>query len=173
MKCIFCEELAKGKELLYADDDVAAVINPKPAVPGHILVFPKKHFQIIEQVPDKIVGKLFNAANELSKVVFETLHAQGTNIILQNGGAAGQIVPHVCLHVIPRFENDGLSFQWKPKQLGEEEMSTIELKIKQCTEKIVFEKEREKPIEIKEEKEEIKAEEGKGDYLLEHIERLP
>jgi len=173
MRCIFCEELAKGKELLYEDNDVAAVINPKPAIPGHILIFPKKHFQIIEQVPDKIIGKLFSIANELSKVVFETLHAHGTNIILQNGGAAGQIVPHVCLHVIPRFENDGLSFQWKPKQLSEEEMSTIELKIKQCTENIIFEKEKEKPIEIKEKKEEIKVEEGKEDYLLEHIERIP
>jgi len=173
MRCVFCEEVAKGENFIYSDEDVVAVVNPVPAVPGHILVFPRKHFQIIEQVPDKIAGKLFSVANELSKVVFEALHAQGTNIILQNGVPAGQTIPHVCLHVIPRFQNDGLDFQWKPKQLNEDEMSTVELKIKQCTEGIVFDKEEEKVVEVKEEKEEMKVEEGKKDYLLEHMERLP
>ncbi len=55
---------------------------------------------------------------------------------MTNGVPAGQTVAHFIIHVIPRLENDGVNLQWRPKQLTEEEMSTIELKIKEQTKNI-------------------------------------
>jgi histidine triad (HIT) family protein len=174
--CIFCQT-AQGKTKLkkvYEDENIAAVMHPTPAAKGHILVFPKKHYQIIEQIPDYEIGDMLNKINKLSVAAFEAAKAQGTNIIVQNGVSAGQKIPHACFNIIPRSENDGLNFQWQPKQLSEEEMSTIELKIKEETANIGgFEKEEKKePIEI--EKKAEKIEEGKEEnYLIKQLRRIP
>jgi histidine triad (HIT) family protein len=171
MGCEICELIKAKKGLLYEDEQIAILLAPKPAVAGHIILAPKIHAAILEQVPDFIIGKLFDKANKVSIAVFETLGAEGTNIIANNGVAAGQSVNHFLLNVMPRRENDGLNFAWQAKQLSEEEMSTIELKLREESKSIgIFEKEKEKPKEVKK-AEEIK-DEGEN-YLLKQLERLP
>ncbi len=171
MGCDICELIKKKKGLLYEDEQIAILLAPKPTVPGHIILAPKNHAAILEQVPDFVIGKLFDKANKVSIAVFETLGAEGTNIIVNNGLAAGQTTNHFLLNVIPRRENDGLNLLWQPKQLSEEEMSTIELKLKDESKGIgVFEKEKEKP---KEEKKPEKIDEEEENYLLKQLERLP
>ncbi len=158
---------------MYEDEQMAILLAPKPAAAGHIILAPKKHAAILEQVPDFVVGRMFDKANKASIAVFETLGAEGTNIIANNGIAAGQTTNHFLLNVIPRKENDGLKLSWQPKQLSEEEMSTIELKLRDESKNIgVFEKEEEKPKEIKK-PEEIKEEKEEENYLLKQLERLP
>ena len=103
--------------------------------------------------------------------VFEILQAKGTNILIQNGVAAGQKTNHFMVHIIARKENDGLDFQWQSKQLNEEEMSTIELKLKEGTKGIGnFEKEEKKPVKIDKEIERIDKEEN---YLIKQLNRIP
>ncbi|MEM2916688.1 MAG: HIT family protein [Candidatus Woesearchaeota archaeon] len=171
MACETCSLIKEKKGLLYEDDQIAILIAPKPATAGHIILAPKRHAAILEQVPDFLVGKIFDKANKVSIAVFEALGAEGTNIILNNGVAAGQATNHFLLNVLPRRENDGINLAWQPKQLSEEEMSTIELKLKDESKNIgIFEKEEEKPKEIKK-PEEIKEEEE--NYLLKQLERLP
>jgi len=175
MTCALCEEIKSGKNKIYEDDKVYAIIHPKPASPGHIILFPKKHYQIFEQIPDFEAAYLFETANKLSTAVFESLKVQGTNIIIQNGVASGQSIPHVSLHIIPRKENDGINFQWNPKQLNEEEMSTVELMLKEEAEKIGgFEKEEKKePIKIETKTKKIKSPSKGENYLIKQIERIP
>ena len=176
--CIFCQTV-KGKtklEKIYEDEKIIAVLHPTPAAKGHILVFPKKHYQIIEQIPDYEIGELFKKISKLSVAGFEGVKAAGTNMIIQNGVAAGQKTPHVCVNIIPRIENDGLNFQWQTKQLTEEEMSTVEMRIKEQTEGIGgFEKEEKKePVKLEEKREKIKEKEGEEEsYLIKQLRRIP
>lgn len=142
--CLVCQIIG-GKvpsKKVYEDDSVLAVLDVNGANPGHCFVIPKEHYPILEQIPDEEIGKIFKVANKISSSVFDSLQAQGTNIFIANGIPAGQTIAHFLVHVIPRFENDGINLQWDPKQLDEEEMSTIELKLKEHTKNIGgFEKE--------------------------------
>jgi histidine triad (HIT) family protein len=171
--CILCDAINEREGLIYEDKEVFAILSNAPASAGHIILFPKKHYPIIEQIPDYEFAQLFSIANKLSIAVFERVGCSGTNIIIQNGVAAGQTVPHVSLHIIPRRENDNLNFQWAPKQLTEEEMSTVELKIKEEAAKIgAFEKEQKKEaVVIEQKKEKIVSKEE--NYLIKQLRRIP
>lgn len=169
--CQIIQGIVKAKKV-YEDDKVYALLSPMPASLGHIILFPKEHVPILEHVKDPLVAYLFSIANKLSTAVFDSLGAQGTNIIIQNGISAGQRVAHVCMHIILRRENDGLNLMWQPKQLNEEQMSTVELQLKEATNSIgEFEKEEKKPIDLDKKKE---VKEVKGDnYLLRQLRKIP
>lgn len=173
--CAYCK-VAKGKgegKPVYEDKKFIAVLHPEPAVLGHIVLIPKKHYTIYEMMPDYEAGDMMEIANKLSAAVFESLGVQGTNIILQNGTSAGQTVPHVAVHIIPRIENDGVDFQWKPKQLSEEEMSTVEIQLKEASQGIGDFEKVEKTLPVKVEKKVEKVKENAKNYLLKQIERIP
>ena len=168
--CILCQE----KDFIFEDDKCFAVLGD--TVKGHVILAPKEHFQILEQIPDFLIAHLFNVANKLSTAVFESFKAQGTNILVQNGVPAGQSIPHLSIHILPRYQDDGINFQWKPKQLTQEQFSTIELKIKQGSDNIgAFEKEEKKePVKIeKKEPEKVKKIPKGENYLLKQLDRIP
>lgn len=168
-ECEFCKLVEKGVKL-FEDEKVVAVLHNAPAAKGHVLVLPKEHFAIIEQTPDFIASRMFEVANKVSTVMFETLNAQGTNLVIENGTGANQKIPHLAVNVIPRMQGDGLSFQWQPRKLPEEQMSDIEIRLKGETEKIgEFEKEKKAPVELDKETEKVSDE----DVLLGSIKRLP
>lgn len=171
MNCRICELIKNKKGIVFEDKDIVALLHPKPAAPGHIILAPKQHLTILENCPNDITGNLFKTANKVSSAVFEGLQSHGTNIIIQNGVSAGQIDPHLTVHVIPRKEGDGLNFQWQPRQMKEEDLATAELQLKENTKDIGIEQEAAKPIEIKQEKpEEI---EGDENYLIKQLNRIP
>lgn len=176
MKCEACE-LIKGENTLYEDDKVVAVFAKNPANYGHTLVITKQHYTIIEQVPDYVMAHIGVVTNKISIALFESLKIQGTNIFVQNGVAAGQSVPHLVVHIIPRVENDGVNLNWQPRQLGEEEMSTVEMLLSEQANKIGgFEAEKSKPIDLdkdKEEIEEIKHDKDEENYMIKQLERIP
>ena len=145
--CIVCQ-IAAGSipsKKVYEDDLILAVLDVNGANPGHCFIFPKNHYPIMEQVPDAELAKLFQVSNKVSSAIFENLGAQGTNIFVSNGIPAGQTVAHFTINVIPRKENDGVNLQWAPKQLTEEEMSTVELKLKDQTKNVAVQKPDRKP----------------------------
>ncbi len=173
MNCAVCELVEKKQGLIFEDEQIAMLLAPKPATAGHLILVPKQHAAILEQVPDSVIGKLLDKANKASIAVFEALGAQGTNIIVHNGIAAGQTTNHATLNILPRRENDGLNLAWQPQQLSEEEMSTVELKLKEETKNIgAFEKEKPKPKELPK-PQEIKEEDEEENYLLKQLKRLP
>ena len=136
--CIICQIIGNNipSKKVYEDELVMAVLDVNGSNPGHCFVMPKNHYPIIEQVPDIEIGRLFQVSNKISSAIFESLGAQGTNIFVANGIPSGQTVAHFTINVIPRKENDGINLQWQPKQLSEEEMSTVELKLKEQTKNI-------------------------------------
>ena len=140
--CIVCQ-IIDGRlpsKKIYEDDSIVAVLDVNGSNPGHCFIFPKNHYPIIEQVPERELSSMFLLANRISVVLFESMNYQGTNIFVANGVPAGQTVAHFMINVIPRKQNDGVNLQWPPKQFDEEEMSTVELKIKEQVEKIGLQK---------------------------------
>jgi histidine triad (HIT) family protein len=170
VECDFCSLTEKGHKV-FEDEKCAALLHPSPAAPGHLVVVPKEHFTIMEQVPDYVIAHMATIANKASVALFDALQAQGTNVVIANGTAAGQKSPHFAIHVIPRFPNDGLSFAWQPKRLSEDIMSSIELQLKEEAKTIgAFEKEKKEPIK---EESADKIESSEEDYLIKQLRKLP
>ena len=169
--CQIISSIVPSKKI-YEDEQVMAVLDVNGANPGHCFVMPKNHYPIIEQIPDREIGRLFQVSNKISTAIFESLGAQGTNIFVANGIPAGQTVAHAIVNVIPRKENDGINLQWPPKQLSEEEMSTVELKLKEQAKNIGhFEKEMKK-TKIQSPKIEFLSDEEE-EYFSKQMRRLP
>ena len=168
-ECEYCLLQETGEIILETERTVAAM-HPKSPVKGQAVIIPKKHFTILEQVPEDLAGELFNAANQVSAAIFESLGASGTNILVENGTAAGQKVPHVSLNIIPRNEEDGLDLAWEPKQLTEDEMSTAELQLKDDSQNAETGTP-EKNIKMEQNKPETFSEQE--DYRIKQLKRTP
>src|SRR3989344_9510775 len=90
-QCVFCQIVA-GKiqaKKIYEDDKVLAILDINPANPGHALILTKEHYVIMPQIPDDELGHVFVVAKSLSNSMLRSIDAQGTNIIVANGVAAG------------------------------------------------------------------------------------
>ncbi len=174
--CLICQIVGNRvpSYKIYEDDLALAVLDVNGANPGHCFVMPKNHYPIIEQVPDEELANLFTVANKISSAIFEDLKAQGTNIFVANGIPAGQTVAHFMINVIPRQENDGINLQWKPKQLSEEEMATVELKLKEQIKGVGIKKiEKTERPEPKPQITETAITDDEDDYFMRQIRRIP
>ncbi len=131
--------------LIYEDEECVAYLHATPASPGHVVITPKEKYTVIEELPELLCGHLFVVANRMAGVLFETLGAHGTNLLIQNGTAAGQKEAQVQLHVIPRKENDGLNFLWKPTE-DKEKAEVAMIKLNECSTKIVLKDDKKKEV---------------------------
>ncbi|MGM0605143.1 MAG: HIT family protein [Halobacteriota archaeon] len=107
--CIFCK-IADGEipsRTVYENDDVFAFLDVNPLARGHTLVISKAHHERLNDLPADLASSLFDAVSELTPVVENAVDADATTIGINNGPAAGQEVPHVHVHVVPRFDGDG------------------------------------------------------------------
>jgi histidine triad (HIT) family protein len=112
MDCIFCKIVA-GEipcSKVYEDELFIAFLDIRPVHKGHLLIVPKKHFVNVFDAPDAEAEAIYKVARELSKAVMEAAGCDGVNLVQNNNAAAGQEVFHAHLHVIPRYEGDGLRF---------------------------------------------------------------
>jgi histidine triad (HIT) family protein len=117
-ECIFCKIVAKEipATIVYEDDDVLVFMDIGPIIKGHALVISKAHYDPVTETPDDVLAKLHGVAKRIAQAQMNGLGADGVNIIQNNGKAAGQEVPHIHVHVIPRFEGDGHHWNWNPKK---------------------------------------------------------
>lgn len=106
--CIFCKIIAGEIEanVLYEDDQTMALLDAFPLVEGHTLVIPKAHHEHLQDLPDDVAQSWFQAVYRTVEKLQDAMGAQGMTVGLNNGKVAGQVVPHVHMHLIPRFEND-------------------------------------------------------------------
>ncbi len=116
--CVFCR-IIRG-ELpcirLYEDEQVLAFLDIGPLVKGHALVIPKRHLDPLTAVPPDLLGHLMSVVQRVATAQMERLGATGINVHQSNGAVAGQVVPHVHFHVIPRFADDGHRWNWTPRR---------------------------------------------------------
>jgi histidine triad (HIT) family protein len=126
--CIFCKIVNKEipATILFEDDDVLVFMDIGPIIKGHALVISKQHHDLVTETPDTILAKLHLTAKRIAKSQLNGLGADGVNIIQNNGTAAGQEVPHIHIHVIPRFNDDGHHWNWNAKKYENfEEMAEL------------------------------------------------
>lgn len=128
MKCPICEK--KNDELIYNDGTVIAYFDAKPYNKGHIVVATKNHYVIMEEVPNKILSKMFYLSSLLSSIMYAALKPGGTNILINNGIYAGQDINHFSINIIPRYEKDDLKLTWKPKKPNPNKLKALAEDIK-------------------------------------------
>ena len=114
--CIFCKIVAGEIPSIrvYEDSDVLAFMDIGPLVKGHTLVIPKSHHNLISETPDDVLAKVIAVVRRVAQAQKNGLGADGVNIHQANGTAAGQVVPHLHFHVVPRFHHDGHHWNWTP-----------------------------------------------------------
>ncbi len=125
--CIFCK-IVDGEipsRTLYEDDDFKVILDVGPASKGHALVIPKEHYADIYELPEDVAAKAFVLAKKMTAKMTDALKADGFNLVQNNGEVAGQTVHHFHLHLIPRYENDGVGLIWKPGEASAEELDNL------------------------------------------------
>jgi histidine triad (HIT) family protein len=107
--CIFCRIVAGDipSRTVYESEDVLAFLDANPLAPGHTLVIPKTHHERLNDLGDGLAGEVLGTLNALVPVVENAVDAPASTVAFNNGPEAGQEVPHVHGHIVPRFEDDG------------------------------------------------------------------
>ena len=131
MDCIFCDILSGARKghFIYEDDSHVSFLDKYPIDTGHSLVVPKKHYEKITDMDSEDVGKLFSVVPKIANAVLSATGADAFSLGQNNGRAAKQIIPHVHIHIIPRYNHKGTI--WTKRAIEEDsELTTLAGKIK-------------------------------------------
>jgi histidine triad (HIT) family protein len=108
-RCLLCL-LALGeaeRSIVHEDERAIAILDLFPVNPGHTLVFPKNHVELLSELEQEDAAHLFQLCRRAAAALYRSdLRCEGVNLFLAEGEAAGQEVPHLHLHVIPRYTGD-------------------------------------------------------------------
>ena len=125
--CIFCR-IANGdipSRTIYEDDHFRVILDNGPATRGHALILPKEHYKDLSEIPEVTASEAMIVAKKVSALLVKKLHADGLNLVQNNGETAGQTVKHFHIHLIPRYENDGQHILWNPTHPTDEELDSV------------------------------------------------
>ena len=117
--------------IIYQDTDCLVILDKYPIDHGHSLVITKKHYEKIIDMSIDEVSKLFSKVQKIANAIIKATNADAFSIAQNNGKAAKQIVPHVHIHVIPRYNSTGTLWT-KRKIISDNELSELAQKIKNC-----------------------------------------
>ncbi|AKM83859.1 MAG: Diadenosine tetraphosphate (Ap4A) hydrolase related HIT family hydrolase, Hit-like protein involved in cell-cycle regulation [Candidatus Campbellbacteria bacterium GW2011_OD1_34_28] len=130
--CLFCKiingEIPSLK--ICENDRAVAFMDISYVNKGHSLVIPKKHSENIFDIEQEDLNTTMEIVRKISKIVKKATKADGVNIHINNGAAAGQVIHHTHIHIIPRFKEDGLKM-WKSNEYKEGEREKIFKKIRE------------------------------------------
>ncbi len=130
-QCIFCK-IANGEipsSTIYEDEDFRVILDMGPAAKGHALLLPKKHFADLFELDDETAGKALKTAKKVAEKMTEALDCDGFNLVQNNGEAAGQTVFHFHIHLIPRYQEDGIGEFWKKQEISDTYMEETRKRI--------------------------------------------
>jgi histidine triad (HIT) family protein len=117
VECVFCDLIGGLAPLseVHRDRQVIAFMDIQPVNPGHVLVAPIQHSLALADLDPEVGAELFRVAQRVAHVIRSSQHrAEGVNLFLADGEVAGQEVPHVHLHVFPRYGGDGVGLRFGP-----------------------------------------------------------
>ena len=125
--CIFCK-IANGdipSRTIYENDLFRVILDNGPATDGHALVLPKDHYANLFEIPADTAAEAMKTAQTVAAMLKEKLHADGLNLVQNNGETAGQTVHHFHMHIIPRYKGDGQNILWKPCHPSDQELDAV------------------------------------------------
>ncbi|KAJ7471180.1 diadenosine hydrolase [Mycena galericulata] len=102
MNSLFFSTIEVTRQAFYRSSLSYGIVNLKPIVPGHVLVLPKRHVQRLADLSEPELSSLMRAVQQVGSVIQRAYGADGLTIACQDGKAAGQSVPHVHFHLLPR-----------------------------------------------------------------------
>jgi histidine triad (HIT) family protein len=109
-------------QFVFRDELWVALLDIKPANPGHVLLIPRHETQFLGDLPPATLAALGDRLKRLITAVKSATGCPAVNVVVNDGPAANQAVPHVHLHVIPRFPGDGKLVHPKGSDYGEGEL---------------------------------------------------
>ena len=125
MSCAFCD-IAAGRasaNVVAEDEDSIAFLDRRPLFPGHCLLIPRVHYEILPDLPAALLAPLFANAQRLARAMEIGLEAEGSFVAINN--RVSQSVPHLHIHVVPRRRKDGLKgFFWPRNPYPDESQAT-------------------------------------------------
>ncbi|HQS18934.1 HIT family protein [Reyranella sp.] len=125
--CIFCKIVAGQLPCfkLLEDEATIAFMDINPVNPGHALAVAKGHWPTIDVIPPEILAAVARTAQRVAKAAMTTLEPNGVNLLQSNGAGAGQSVPHLHVHILPRFPGDEVRLNWTYKPGDKAEIDAI------------------------------------------------
>jgi histidine triad (HIT) family protein len=131
--CIFCKIVAGQipSIKLYEDESAFCFMDINPVSKGHLLVIPKEHYDNVFEIPPEAYGSLYATAAKLASAIKAEIDPDGLTILQLNGKAAGQVVPHVHIHLMPRRTGDGLKVsEWEMVPGNKDEIAALAERLK-------------------------------------------
>jgi histidine triad (HIT) family protein len=116
---------------LYEDDQTLAFLDINPATRGHALVICKEEYPDVFSVPPDLLAAVARTTQKVARAIMETLKPDGCNIMQNNGSAAGQVVFHYHVHIVPRWEGDNAIRAWKQGTADAQELQALATHIRQ------------------------------------------
>ena len=115
--CIFCKIVAGQIPCfkLLEDANTIAFMDINPINPGHALAVAKGHWPTVEVIPPDVLAEVARTAQKVAKAAVKVLKPHGVNLLQANGEGAGQSVPHLHIHIMPRVKGDDVNLNWQPK----------------------------------------------------------
>ena len=116
--------------IVYEDDLVLAFMDAGQVNPGHVLVATQQQVETLMELDEAVVAHLFAVASRVAKAVQQTFNPEGMTLLQTNRPAGWQTVPHVHVHVLPRYEGDGADLVWPRKDPPLEVLQAYAARIK-------------------------------------------
>lgn len=118
---------------VFENAQVLAFLDINPLAEGHTLVVPKLQVERLEDLPPDVAGEVMKSLILVARKVIAATGAPAYNLLQNNGKDAGQEVPHVHFHIIPRRPGDGLGYRWKASPAAAETLTALAAKIQAAT----------------------------------------
>lgn len=125
--CIFCK-IVEGKipsTKIFEDEYNIAIFDINPIAKAHTLFITKEHYSNLLDVPAEKIPLLFVNLPRLVSAILKASGFEGFNILQNNQRCAGQLIPHLHLHIIPRRPGDQIHFNWYPQPYQKDEMAKL------------------------------------------------
>lgn len=122
--CVFCK-IVSGEFVsycIYEDEFFKVILDKYPATMGHTLILPKVHYENIYELGEKEAESLGALVVKIAKKLEGSLGCVGLNLVQSNGAKAGQEIFHFHMHLVPRYENDGIVMKWPSGNPTDEEL---------------------------------------------------
>lgn len=126
--CIFCQIVKKKipSKILFENEKILAFLDIYPIFKGHTIVITKNHYQNIEDIPESELIEIFKIVKKLAVLIHKKLEIDGYNILQNNFEAAGQVIQHFHVHIIPRSKDDGrFKLKIPREQASDQELNKI------------------------------------------------
>lgn len=130
--CVFCRIVAKEipATVVHEDEQTLAFMDIGQVNPGHVLVALKQHAENIFALDEAQAGAVFRSAAKVARAIRSAFEPQGLSVYQANGAAAGQTVLHLHIHLVPRYEADGMALTWPVKNPPREKLAEYAEKIR-------------------------------------------